>query len=155
MKLQRVVCVGAALALVAGLVVAGEPPDISGTWTVDAGKSDFGPMPAPSDLVLRIAVDGEDFLVHQSGGGQDDLELRFSTSGKEVTNEVPGASLVGIHRWEGEVIVGELRVATDDGTTMTFKDQISCSPDGKVMTMKRDISGPMGDSQITIVMNKQ
>ncbi len=132
----------AALTLLAGPVVAAERPDISGTWTVDPAKSDFGPMPVPSDLVLRITVDGEDFLVHQSGGGEGDIELRVSTSGKEVTNELPGVSLTGIHRWKGDAIVGEIHIAATDDTTATFEDRISFSPDGKVMTMTRDITGP-------------
>jgi hypothetical protein len=79
---------------------------MSGTWAVDPAQSDFGPMPVPSDLVLTVKVEGQDFSVHQTGGGQTDIDLRFNTT-------------------------------------------------GKVMTFDRNMSGPMGDGQMKIVLNKK
>ena len=155
MKLERLLTVTAALALLAVPVVAADHPDITGTWALDAAKSDFGQMPAPGDLVFKITEQGQEFTVDQSGGGQPDISLHFNTSGKEVTNDVPGGKMTSTHRWEGQALVGEIKVVTDDGSTITFKDHISYSPDGKVMTLKRAASGPMGDSQMTMVMNRK
>jgi hypothetical protein len=147
--------VAAALALLVNPVLAAEHPDMVGTWTIDAGKSDFGPMPVPSDLVFKITAEGQEFSVIQSGGGQPDLDLHFNTSGKEATNQVPGAKMTSTHHWEGAVLVGEILVTGDDGTKLTFKDRISYSPDGKVMTVERSMSGPMGDGQMKMVLNKK
>ena len=52
-------------------------------------------------------------------------------------------------------LVGELKIATDDGNDLIFKDRISYSADGKVMTLDRAVSGPMGDGKMKIVMNKK
>jgi len=155
MKLQLLLPLAAGLALLTSPAVAADTPDMTGTWLVDPVKSNFGPMPAPEDLRLDIRVEGGEFYVKQSGGGQPDFELHFNTSGKEVANQLPGARMTSTHRWEGAVLVGEIKIDADDGATLTFKDRISFSPDGKVMTMKRDMSGPMGDAQITLVLNKK
>ncbi|HXY40516.1 MAG TPA: hypothetical protein VEQ10_12650 [Vicinamibacteria bacterium] len=130
-------------------------PDMTGTWVVDAAKSDFGPMPEASDLAFKIAATGEDFTVIQSGAGQPETTLRFNTSGKEVTNEVPGAKMTSAHHWEGNVLVGDIKLIAQDGSTITFKDRVSFSADGKVMTLSRDISGPAGASQQKLVMNRK
>ncbi len=143
-----------ALAL-SGAAVAAEHPDITGTWALDAAKSDFGPMPAPADLVVTITGKAPDYQIHQTGAGQPDMDLRFSTSGQPVTNEVGGAKMVSTHRWEGDVIVGEVALDTPDGNHITFKDRISYSPDGKVMTTERTISGPMGEGRVKMVMNRK
>jgi hypothetical protein len=154
MKLERLWTLAAALALLASPALAAHP-DMSGTWLLDPAKSDFAQVPIPADLTLTIKVEGPEFYVNQTGGGQPDIALHFSTSGKEVTNDLPGAKMVSTHRWEGEAMVGEIRILTDDGNKMTFHDQITYSPDGKVMTLKSDMSGPMGEAQIRVVMNKK
>lgn len=155
MKLQRLIPVAVAAVLLAGFAVAAGHPDISGTWAIDAAKSDFGPNPVPDDLTLKIKVEGDDFFVNQSGGGQSTLDLHFNTAGKEMANDVPGAKMTSTHHWDGNDIVGEIKIATDDGADITFKDRISYSADGKVMTLNRAVTGPMGDGQMKIVMNKK
>ena len=52
-KLQRLIPVAVAAVLLAGFAVAAGHPDISGTWAIDAAKSDFGPNPVPDDLTLQ------------------------------------------------------------------------------------------------------
>ena len=155
MKLNHRFLLAGAAVLLANLILAADHPDISGTWAIDAPKSDFGQGPVPDDLLLKIRVEGTDFYVNQSGGGQSDIDLHFSSAGKEISNEVPGAKITGAYHWEGAVLVGELKIAADDGNTMTFKDRISYSADGKVMTLNRDASGPMGDQKLKIVLNRK
>lgn len=155
MRLERLIFVAAVPLLLAGPGMAADHPDMSGTWAIDAGKSDFGPMPVMTDLVVKVTVDGQDFHVNQTGGGQPEANLHFSTSGKEVTNEIPGGKMTSTHHWEGSDLLSDVKIVTDDGITIAFKDRISYSADGMVMTMKRSISGPMGEGQMTIVMNKK
>jgi hypothetical protein len=151
----RLLSLIAATLVLSNPAAAAERPAIAGKWLVDAGKSDFGANPVPPDLVFEITTQGEDFLVKQTGGGQPELELQFNTAGREVTNQMPGARMTSIHRWDGDALVGELKIAADDGNRMTFKDRITYSADGKVMTMAREISGLTGDGRMTIVMNRQ
>jgi hypothetical protein len=155
MKLQSLLLLAGTAVLLASPVLADTHPDISGTWMIDAAKSDFGPQPPADDMQLKIRVEGADFFVNQSGGGQGDVDLHFSTDGKEIVNELPGAKLKGAYHWDQKVLVGELKVETDDGNTITFKDRISYSGDNKVMTLDRDMSGPMGDAKVKLVLNRK
>jgi hypothetical protein len=63
--------------------------------------------------------------------------------------------MTSTHRWEGDVVVGEIKLVADDGTHLTFKDRMTYSPDGKVMTLSRAITGPTGESQMKVVANKK
>lgn len=156
MKLRLLTLLALGLAVLTSPAVAADQPDITGTWLLDVEKSNFGPNPAPSDLTFKITASGEDFTVTQSGGGAAEVVLKFNTAGKAVVNEMPGARMTSTHRWEGKALLGELKiVANSDGHEVTFKDRSTYSADGKVMTMKRDISGPMGEAQMTMVMNRK
>ncbi len=143
------------LLVVAGAGLAAGHPDMTGTWVVDSSKSDFGPMPPADDLVFKISAQGQDFTVVQTGAGQPESTLHFNTSGKEVTNEVPGAKMTSTHHWEGDVLVGDIKLVAQDGSNVAFKDRISFSADGKVMTLARDINGPGGPSQMKLVLNRK
>jgi hypothetical protein len=155
MRTRPLILTAAALALVSLPLLAAEHPDITGTWAIDAAKSDFGPMPVPADLVVTVKAAGDDFSVLQSGGGQPDFELHFNTSGKEVTNDLPGGKMTSTHRWEGAVLVGDVSVTLGDGSKLTFKDRSSYSADGKTMTAERQISGPMGEGRMKMVFNRK
>jgi hypothetical protein len=145
----------ATIAAAALPLFAAEPPDITGVWALDPDKTNFGPMPVPADLVVTIKSDGDAFSAHQTGGGQPDILLHFNTSGREVTNALPGGKMTSTHRWEGAALVGTILIAADDGTKTTFKDRSTWSADGKSMTTERQISGPMGDTQIKMVLNRK
>ncbi len=155
MRHERLLILTALLAVLVSPAVAADHPDMTGSWALDASKSDFGQRPVPGDLAFKITAQGEQFTVLQTGGGEPDTTLHFNTSGKEVTNTVPGGRMTSTHRWAGAVLVSDVKLVTDDGATILFKDHISYSPDGKVMTVKRTISGPMGDGQMTIVMSRK
>jgi hypothetical protein len=155
MRTRSLILTTAVLALAGLPLAAAEHPDITGTWTIDAAKSDFGPMPAPSDLTVTVTASGDDFSVLQKGGGQPDLELRFNTSGKEVANELPNGKMTSVHRWEGAVLVGDITFTLADGTKVTFSDRSTYSADGKSMTTERKISGPMGEGQMKMVLNRK
>lgn len=133
MSTRRMMLLSAtALALFSFPLVAAEHPDITGTWLLDATKSDFGPMPVPPDLVLR-----------------------FNTAGREATNELPGGKMTSVHRWEGAALVGDIVITTGEGTKITFKDRSTWAADGKSMTTERQVSGPMGDGQVKMVLNRK
>ena len=130
-----------ALVLLASHGVAADQPDMNGTWVLDAKSSDFGNTPVPQDLVLKIKVSGPDFHVSQTGGPQGQIDLRFNTEGKEVTNDLPGAKMTSKHHWDAGVLVGDIKITAEDGNTVTFKDRTSFSSDGKVQTLERRVSG--------------
>jgi hypothetical protein len=144
-----------ALLLLAIIGLAADHPDLSGTWVVDANRSDFGTMPVPEDLVIKLKVSGPELHVTQLSGEQSQIDMLFNTEGKEMTNNLPGAKMTSKHRWEADVLVGEIKITGDDGNTVIFRDRISLSADGKVQTVERGVRGPGGDSQMKLVFNKK
>jgi hypothetical protein len=131
------------------------PPDLSGTWVLDSVKSDFGGIPIPSDLIIKVVANGAVLRATQSGGGQPDMTMTFDTEGKEMVNEFPGGRMKSKHRWEGEILVGEIKITSDEGQSMTFHDKTSLSADGKVQTVERLMEGPGGEARMRMIWNKR
>jgi hypothetical protein len=68
-------------------------PDFSGVWKLDAARSDFGPVPGPSEAThvihheeprLRLTTDSAGFM------GERHTELELLTDGSEQTHTVDG-----------------------------------------------------------------
>ena len=78
------------LTLALGLVQAQAKTDFSGTWKINPGKTDFGPMPPPDSMVLKIAHEYPSLkvnLVQTGGTGDVTYDLVFTTNGKECRGE--------------------------------------------------------------------
>ena len=50
----RLSIVGAIVLLAVTAAAQSAVPNFSGTWTLDAAKSDFGPIPGPESIVMVI-----------------------------------------------------------------------------------------------------
>src|SRR5579862_9252133 len=98
-----------AIAAFAALAVANDKPNFSGEWTADTDKSNFGPMPPPSALTMKIDHADPSVTVTRStsGGPQGDqtLEYKYSTDGKETTNQLMGAPVKTVANWDGNALV--------------------------------------------------
>jgi hypothetical protein len=122
---------------------------LEGVWKMLPDKSDFGPMPNPGTLTLTIKVKGAIFEADQETP-EGTQHLVFRTDGKETVNPLPdGNEMKSRHWFEGNVLRGELVVGE-----MTFKDRISYSPDGRLMTLERHIEPLAGDSTMKVVLEK-
>lgn len=134
------------------VVLMAATPDITGTWKINMQKSDFGSTnPPPDDLTFKVRTgEGSAFHVTQLIGGTT-LEFRFSTDGKEQVNDAGGATMTSVHRWQGDVLVGEYKVKRPDGSEVPQKDRITYSADGKLMTIERQIA----DFSMKYVLDRQ
>src|ERR1051325_8061092 len=64
-------------------------PNFSGQWTMDASKSDFGPMPAPEKIVRVIDHKEPNLNIKTTQVGQQGevkSEYSYTTDGKEFTS---------------------------------------------------------------------
>lgn len=147
----------ALLTLAAGLVQAQAKSDFSGTWKVDAAKSDFGPMPAPDSLTEKIVHEDPSLKVNfvQVGGtGDATYDLAYTTDGKECVNHPGGNEFKTTLKWEGDDLVADTK-GSFDGNDFTSKDRWTLSEGGKTMTVQRHISTSMGDFDMKFVLAKQ
>lgn len=132
-------------------------PDFSGDWKMDAAKSDFGPLPAPTLFVAKIDHKDPALVLHrtQEGGmGSYSGESRYTTDGKECLNRMFDNDLKSVLQWEGKVLVLDTRMDLQ-GNAIKLVDRWSLSADGKILTIDRKMESPQGEAVLKITLNKQ
>lgn len=129
-------------------------PNLNGTWKMNAEKSKFE-QGGPSEITIKF--DHKDAslaetLTIATGDGDRALETKYSTDGKETTQEVIGGRQAQTSaKWEGETLI--IAWKAEDGG---FTRKITLSPDGKTMTMIVMQSDSDGKSSTdTVVLEKQ
>jgi hypothetical protein len=147
----------AILTLVLGLLPAQAKSDFSGTWKIDAAKSDFGPMPPPDSIVEKIVHEDPSLKVNfvQTGGtGDMTYDLVYTTDGKECVNHPGGNEFKSTLKWEGDDLIADT-TGSFDGTDFTAKDRWTLSDGGKSLTVQRRVSVGGTDFDMKLVFAKQ
>lgn len=148
-------CAIAGLALGAGQAQA--KPNFTGDWKLNAAKSDFGPMPPPEKLTMKIDHKEPNINVKQAQSGpQGDMEadIKYTTDGKETTNTIGPMEAKSTATWEADVLVISTKLNLG-GTDLTIKGKWTLSEDGKTLTNAAHIVSPQGEIDITYVLEKQ
>jgi hypothetical protein len=149
--LYTLVCV----AVAASAATASHKPDFSGEWKMNAAKSNYGAIPAPTLFVRKIvhAEPNITIVEEQSGGGSDGTVTRkMTTDGKPATIDINGTPVACSAAWEGSALIATTSV---DSAGVTFKDNMSLSVDGKTLTSVVKISSSQGEGELTIVFDRQ
>lgn len=139
-------------------VFADGKPNFSGDWVMDAARSDFGPMPPPDSMNRKIEQDDTNLTVTQTqtGGPQGDqtTTMKYTTDGKESTNQMMGNDVKSTATWDGNslVIASKLDV---QGNELSLTSKWSLSDDGKTLTDVWHIASPQGDFDIKYVLTKK
>jgi hypothetical protein len=143
--------------LALGLVQAQAKSDFSGTWKINAGKTDFGPMPPPDSMTQKIVHADPSLkvnIVETGGSGDMTYDQAYTTDGKECVNHMGDNEFKTTLKWEGDDLVGDTKGAYD-GNEFTAKDRWSLSDGGKTMILQRHISTGGGDFDMKLVFDKQ
>lgn len=143
--------------LLAFVVTTGQPakPDFSGDWRINAAKSNFGPLPAPSAMNRSISHKEPALTIveeQQSAMGDQKTTRKYVTDGSEIAFEVQGMSVPSTASWQEHALVFVSRV---DAAGLTITDRMTLSADGKTLTSLVHITSAQGDADITIVFDKQ
>jgi hypothetical protein len=127
--------------LAAAWAFAAAPTDFSGTWELNAAKSQNIGMMAQMKMTMTIqqsaaALDAE---THANMGGQDNVSnMHLDLNGKPITNEMPmsGPSET-VTKWDGKKLVttwtSQSAVA---GSTTVRTETRSLSADRKTLTVE-------------------
>lgn len=132
-------------------------PNFSGDWKMNPSKSDFGPMPAPSSMTEKIAHEDPNLTVavkQATDQGDFEANLKYTTDGKECSNEVRGNPVKSTAKWDGDTLLIDSKAKFGDND-MTINDKWNLSEDGKTLTVSRHIVSPMGEGDIKMVLEKQ
>jgi len=82
------------------------------------------------------------------------VSMKYSTDGKETTNDMMGNPLKTTAKWDGSALVINGK-ADFGGAEITLTDKWTLSDDGKVLTDAMHIESPQGAFDITYVLNKK
>jgi hypothetical protein len=153
--------VGAVLLLTVSALAQGALPNFSGTWSLDAAKSDFGPIPGPESIVM--VIDHKEpalkVSVTQKGPqGEATNDSTYTTDGKDNTNKMRSPAgdqdVKSTTKWNGKILA-TTRTIEAQGMSIGIDDAWELSADGKVMTINRQLKTPQGDFSTKIVLNKK
>ncbi len=150
-------CVAVSLALVFCSAMTLAKPNFSGNWKMNAEKSDFGMMPAPSSLDQKITHEEPSLKVATTWvGDYGDFTMDFSytTDGKECVNTSQMGESKSTLKWDGDALLIDSKMDFQ-GTEVTISDKWVLSEDGKMMTVTRHFSSDQGEGDATIVLDKQ
>jgi hypothetical protein len=155
-KLWMAACLLAILLTPAALQ-AQDKPDYSGEWTLVPAKSDFGQMPAPEKLVMKVDQKGDEFKIAttQTGPqGERTNDQSLIVNGQEQTRTTQRGEVKLTPKWEGgKLTVKQLMKIQDND--IKILETWSLSEDRKALTVTRDIESPMGQMTIKMVLDKK
>jgi len=147
----------AAMSLVLCAALAQAKPNFNGEWKLNASKSDFGMMPAPTSLVLKITHSDPDMkVVRTQVGEQGEFtnESAYTTDGKECVNKSRFGETKSTLKWDGDVLVINSKMDFQ-GNEVTITEKWSLSEDGKTLTQNRHFSTSQGEGDVRTVLEKQ
>jgi hypothetical protein len=148
----------ALLILSASLTLAADKPNLSGNWKIDVKQSEFGDMPAPESFTRKITQSEPalTFTDEQSSPlGQEKVDRKYTTDGKEITYTWGGSEIKSAAHWEGDklVIVGKLDAG---GAELVVTSTVTLSADGKTLTESDKIAMAGNDvASFKLVLVKQ
>ena len=151
----------AILALSAAVVIpftarAQTKPDFSGTWTMDAAKSDPAPQGrggggGGSQAIKQTATE----LSVETQGRQGPQTMVYKLDGSTSTNKVMGRGgeqeVKSTAKWDGATLVIE---TTRDIQGMSITTKETRKMDGATMVVETATSTPQGEQKRKVVYNK-
>lgn len=133
-------------------------PNLTGTWKLDAARSNFGELPLPAKLVSKIEHKGSALRVstEQTGGmAPGRAEYRYDTSGKETVNKLRSNELRSVLRWEGETLHFTHRLEYQGSEKVEMHDEWRVAAGGAELTQIRRVKTPNGDLETITVLVRQ
>lgn len=146
--------------LVLGLGTAmAAQPNYSGEWKLNAEKSDFGMAPAISNRTDKIVHNDPSLQITRAqtiAGGAGTSTYDCTTNGKDCTISVTGAAIKisGAFKWVDDALTFDGK-GTYNGGDLTIHEKWGLSPDGKTITIQRQLTVSEGEAAQTLVLEKQ
>ncbi|WP_348269702.1 hypothetical protein P8936_15875 [Edaphobacter paludis] len=139
-------------------------PDLTGTWTLNLGKSSYDPVPAPESETIVFSKTGSTCTMATTSDnerGKEVYALPFSTDGAETptpkgvfadTATLQYLSTKG--EWQDAALILTQRIMYQNSPG-TLKSAFNLSADGKTLTRTMHISVDQGEFDTTSVYEKQ
>ena len=142
----------------AALTALAQKPNFSGEWSLNNDKSNLGLMPPPQSMTMKIDHKDPALTATQTmiGGPQGDQTstLKFTTDGKESTNDMMGNPAKTVAKWDGDTLVVNVSLEVQ-GSEIKLTQKYSLASDGKTLTNNSHIALPQGEFDMVYVMDKK
>lgn len=143
---------------VAASAFAADKSNFSGKWKLNLAKSDLGPVPRPAVMTQVIGHKDPDLRVKTTvvGGPQGNLEYeaKYTTDGKESSNQFGAQKARSVVTWEGQDLVIDTK-ANFGGEEVTIKGRWSLLDGGKTLKQVAHIQSAQGQFDSTYVFDKE
>jgi hypothetical protein len=136
---------------------AAAKPDFSGDWKLNAAKSDFGQLPAPESMTEKITHEDPKLKVATKvvgSRGEFNLEVNYTTDGKECLNKMRGTPLTSTLKWEGDTLVVGSKTTMGDND-IAILERWTLSDAGKTLSILVRITSDRGEMTQKMVLEKQ
>jgi hypothetical protein len=155
--IRKLLLIACLIALPLVPAFAQQKPDFSGTWKLNVAKSDFGPLPGPdsrTDVITHKDPSMTDEVVAEGAQGKQQYTAKYTTDGKEVTNQIGPYDVKSTLKWDGSNLVISAKFKISDAD-VTAQSTWSLSADGKTITINAHFVSAMGEADQKIVLEKQ
>ena len=128
--------------VIMGASLSAQAPDFSGTWALDAEKSQviatagiIGLISAGAPKTLHITQPANGTLVIESQINEAHVRI-YKPGAQTSTPAGQGGAVTMTTKWEGRALVSEGAMKAPNGDTTTVKEVVALSADGKVLTIE-------------------
>ena len=128
--------------MIMGASLSAQAPDFSGTWALDAEKSQvtatagiIGLISAGAPKTLHITQPANGTLVIESQINEAHVRI-YKPGAQTSTPAGQGGAVTMTTKWEGRALVSEGGMKAANGDTTTVKEVVALSADGKVLTIE-------------------
>jgi hypothetical protein len=139
------------------LSAAENHPNFSGTWIMDAERSDFGQTPKPASFVRKIDHQDPNVRIVTSFStptGEMVTDVKHTTDGKESVNVVRGSEVKSTMAWDGNSL--QLTSKRNfNGADLETTERWTLTNKGKVLTVFSRTKAPQAEIAFTVVLNKE
>lgn len=132
-------------------------PNFSGTWRMDAEKSDFGKFPAPTTILRTIAQKDPDLVVdttQRAANGEQTAHVVYRTDGAETKNQLNTGEGVSHAFWDGNDLVIRTTMTNSKGVDVLMEERWSLSSDGQTLTTLSHIETSKGGADLKLVCHR-
>jgi hypothetical protein len=155
--IRKSILLGFTLALLSSVAVAQQKPDFSGTWKLNVAKSDFGALPGPdsrTDVITHKEPSLTDEVTSEGAQGKQQYTVKYTTDGKEATNQIGGREVKSALKWEASTLLIDSKLLYNE-TEVNAQFKWSLSADGKTLTINAHYTSSLGETDQKIIMEKE
>lgn len=136
---------------------AQQKPDFSGTWKLNVAKTDFGALPGPdsrTDVITHKDPSLTDDVTAEGSQGKQQYTVKYTTDGKDVTNQIGPLEIKSTLKWEGNNLVVSSKFAYNEAD-VNAQATWALSADGKTITISVHFASTLGETDQKIILEKQ